>query len=40
MDPVHHPGDGCLLDIRAAAAPRHLSAAPGAAPPGRGGQYR
>ena len=32
-------GDGRVLDIRAAAAPHHLPAAPGAAPPGRGGQH-
>ena len=36
----HIEGDGCVLDIRAAAAAHHLPAAPGAPPPGRRGQHR
>ena len=32
-------GDGRVLDIWAAAAPRHLATAPHAPPPGRGGQH-
>ena len=32
-------GDGRVLDIRVAPTPRHLPAAPGAAPTGWGGQH-